>query len=134
MKKQLIALTAAVLLLLPTTGCETFQVQRYVPISFTSADQDQITAGLIGKEYLEYKTEDGSIDKSDIDTVAAWTRDGSTWDTYSTIVGKDGHEGYVEYVSDDDSLTTGQRGVRFAEVQAWYLNIDARLGAPEWTE
>lgn len=127
-----LAITATITL--ASCGLLKSKLTDYVPISFTNEDQDQITAGLIGREFLTYRQDAKLLTEEDIAVIKDWTTEGSDWSTYRYVVGEDGEQGYVLYVKADDELTTGGRQARLTEVAAWGLNLEVRHGQPQWEE
>lgn len=134
-KRKVASLFLVPILAIGLTGCGIFntgKVTDYVPITFSNENQDQVTAGLIGREYLDYRQEAGELTDEDVQVVTDWADSGSTWSTYEHIVGQDGDEGYIVFVNEDPDLTEAGVLARTTEVEAWYLNLEVRLGAPEW--
>lgn len=126
------------------TGCAAIQdflnnSDTVSQVALTQGDQQALNT--IGEDFTDYFEADETLDAETLDlyqdTVRDWATSGSTWETYTVVVGTDLDGPYVVYFEADEALEQSDRNARFGNIEAWSLNLESRfgpLGGEETTE
>ena len=114
-------------------GCSLFtQIDgTNVPYNLTTADKEHFDT--IGVEFREYYTADETLtDEQETlynATLDSWLANGSTTQTFETIVGDEYDGPYPTYIESDKNLTDADKTARKLNVTAWEINIESREAA-----
>lgn len=100
-------------------------------MALTQGDQQALNT--IGRDFTDYFETDESLDTETLgfyrSLVRSWAISGSTWDTYTIIIGDEFNGPYVVYFESDEALEQSDRNARYGNIEAWSLNLESRFGS-----